>query len=532
MARKAGITRIAEAVRRELVAGEPGPASRDAGAHLADAGATVEVMQALAAEARRPKPRTGWVEAYAVMLQGALTALRLDANGGTAAAREGLAEARTALLALAGEEALDPTVVMLLARSFAEAAVDPGPEVQAAMARALEAAPLPPVQYGKRSRRGQGGDPLAALAASLDNDPFAVFAEVAAGGAALPPAHRLAMAEAMLASESGAVREAALGWALAPEAELGEGTLALLAAPDAARPVAAATVDRLLRLRPVVPEARRAPLEAALRVLRPQAEAARPAPRAEIRAVLASLPDGAGARSAFALLRQGRHHALASILVKEGEGVADAFVNGGLSRMESEMMAEQIVQGMDALEVSFGFLERLLAAGLAETVARGGMPPFGLLQVAEVLALPPLRAEGVTTEALVAELLEGLPAERTGAAAVDAALAASAEWPAAHGVVASWFEAGEAVDALVRPIRTKPKRVAALLADYLPGRRAVWADRCAWAALALREAEEEDWVDFALVARELSGDRPIPEIPLMSVVAATSVQAFATQARR
>jgi hypothetical protein len=55
-------------------------------------------------------------------------------------------------------------------------------------------------------------DHLAELAAALDNDPFAIYAELASMAAAFPTEHHAAMAGALARSENEAVREAALGF--------------------------------------------------------------------------------------------------------------------------------------------------------------------------------------------------------------------------------------------------------------------------------------------------------------------------------
>jgi hypothetical protein len=220
---------------------------------------------------------------------------------------------------------------------------------------------------------------------------------------------------------------------------------------------------------------------------------------------------------------------LAALLTKVEVGVADAWVTEEMGRAEAEALVAQIAAGSEVVEVSVGLLERRLADALATNVERDAPPPFGLLRVAEALGLGPLHPEAVPPAALAAELLAGLPAERTDAAAVTAAHRASAGWEREFEILASWFEAGEAVEALLRPLRTRKRRTEAVLTRLLPGRRGFWAERCAWTAAALKEeAEEEDeaWIDFALVARDLAGERPLGTMPLAARIAAATVEAF------
>ena len=244
---------------------------------------------------------------------------------------------------------------------------------------------------------------------------------------------------------------------------------------------------------------------------------------------MASLCDGAGAQSLFALVKRGRRFALAALLVKMESGVADAWVTDDMSKAEAEALIEEIVAGSETAEVSIGLLERRLADALVTNVARDAPPPFGLLQVAEAIGLGPLHPEAISPAALAEELLAGLPAERTGTAAATAAHRASARWEQEFGTLESWFEAGEAVEILLRPLRTRKQRIEAVLTRLLPGRRNFWAERCAWTAAVLKESAEEDdeaWIDFALVARDLAGERALDAMPLAAQIAAATVEAF------
>lgn len=244
---------------------------------------------------------------------------------------------------------------------------------------------------------------------------------------------------------------------------------------------------------------------------------------------MASLCDGAGAQSLLALVKRGRHFVLAALLVKMESGVADARVTDAMSKAEAAALIEEIVAGSEIAEVSIGLLERRLADALATNVARDAPPPFGLLQVAEAIGLGPLHPEAISPAALAQELLAGLPAERTGTAAATAAHRASVRWQQELRTLESWFEAGEAVEILLRPLRTRKQRIEAVRTRLLPGRRNFWAERCAWTAAVLKENAQEDdeaWIDFALVARDLAGERALDAMPLATWIAAATVEAF------
>lgn len=58
--------------------------------------------------------------------------------------------------------------------------------------------------------------------------------------------------------------------------------------------------------------------------------------------------------------------------------------------------------------------------------------------------------------------------------------------------------------------------------------RGRWAELLAWTAKAAEdEVEGEERIDFALVARELLGNRPLAEIPLATWIAKNTVAASA-----
>lgn len=69
-----------------------------------------------------------------------------------------------------------------------------------------------------------------------------------------------------------------------------------------------------------------------------------------------------------------------------------------------------------------------------------------------------------------------------------------------------------------------------MLQHILPVSRAGWAERCARIAALMKDASDaapDAWILFALVARDLAGDRPLPDMPLARRIAEATVDAFA-----
>ncbi len=519
------ITQIARMIGRELES-DAGPSGEAlaAGAILAEAGATTEIVGRLLAEAHRKRPNERMVRAYAFMLEAALGTLRLQASGGDIGADHAIAEVRKRRDYALRKGGVAPDVLMLVARAFARAELDPGRALQEAMMSAME------LQFPSAALSPEDiSDHFAELAATLDNDPFAIYAELATTAAAFPAEHHAAMAGALAMSDSEAVREAALGFAFSSDPEVSSVALVAVSQQGRGRLVSSKVVDRLVRMRPWLSETRRANIDTAIRALRPKAAPPLPIERWEIRNVLASLCDGAGAQSLFALAKRGRRFTLASLLMKTEVGVADAWVRDGMTKAEADALITQIVAEAEAVEVSIGLLEQRLADALAINVARDVPPPFGLLQVAETLGLGPLHPEGISPLVMVEALIADLPSERTDTTAALAAHRASAKWEEEFETLASWFEAGEAVERLLQPLKTRKRRIEAVSTQLLPARRTFWAERCAWMAATLKEASDEGdhtWREFALVARDLVGERPLEAIPLAARIAAATVEAF------
>jgi hypothetical protein len=153
------------------------------------------------------------------------------------------------------------------------------------------------------------------------------------------------MAGAIATSQIEAVREAALGFAFSPNPAVSSAALVAVSQQRGGL-VSSKVVDRLVRMRPWFSETRRTDIDTAIRALRPKAAPPVPVKRWEIRGVLASLCDGAGAQSLFALAKQGRRFALACLLVKSEVGVQDAWVRDDMTKAEA--LIAQIVAGAEA----------------------------------------------------------------------------------------------------------------------------------------------------------------------------------------
>jgi hypothetical protein len=99
----------------------------------------------------------------------------------------------------------------------------------------------------------------------------------------------------------------------------------------------------------------------------------------------ASLPDGAGAQSLIADLRTGSRRGVAMAMLKQGNGVKDAFVIPCASATEQKQMLARILVEIETVDVAPDMLAAMLARGLGEGLALDLMPAPGLVDLAEVL---------------------------------------------------------------------------------------------------------------------------------------------------
>jgi hypothetical protein len=239
--------------------------------------------------------------------------------------------------------------------------------------------------------------------------------------------------------------------------------------------------------------------------------------------------DGSGAQSLFVQVEEPqRRSAIASLLVKHGLGVRDAWTNHGMTRREADGFSVEITASIDAFPVEMAFIRRAAGHFLAENLASAVPPPFGLLDVAETAGLEDLRPAAVPVERIVEELAAARGPEPLDADRVAELLAAGPEFCAAYDFADSWFEDGDEVAALLAAAGPSPAaQVAAIRDRLLPSRRGYWAATFAWTAATLRQGRaDEDWETLFIAARELLAGRAITEIPLMTMIAEATVDAF------
>ncbi|MDP4025303.1 hypothetical protein Q8W71_21975 [Methylobacterium sp. NEAU 140] len=516
---RAELLTLAKRVARDLRDGFSAPGALSVlGAQLAASPEAVAILlELLQAEIRKTRPNDGLVEALLTLFGAALEEARLAIESGAAGpAAEVVARARESIRAAGEAGAIPGALLMALIQQFTAAKLDPGDDLRRLMARLVEeggGAAAGPTDIAAQYE---------ALAAAFDGDPFLIHGQLSEQLSAFPEAQRGRVIESFVVSDVPAMREAALGWLLDASPSVSRPVAECLARAAEQGLVSAEAAGRMALMRPWLPEAVQAGVDRAVRACRGRAAAPAERPAIQVASVMASGCDGAGAQTFLVLVKRGRKMAFASLLAKHGYGLRDALVMEGLSMQEIGQLKAEIATGMDPFDASPEIVRDGVAHGLAVSLDRGEPPPFGLVQFLETVGLTQVRPDRIEPGALVAQLLADAP-ERPPAAA----LAASKQWSKHYAFPHSWFEDGEAAQAVLRAHRGKKERVATLLAEVLPARRARWGELLAWTAKAARDQVEDDaWVDFALVARELLGERPLAEIPIAAWIAGHTVTAL------
>ena len=475
------------------------------------------------AERRKKRPSEKLTTGLLFLVGAALDSLRMAAEGRRETVAGALQQLRTRLLEAARAGELDPGLLLLIGRQFASAKLDLGDELREMMvALAGEHAQAEP-----QASPQQLEEHYAAMAAALGHDPFAIHAELADSAASFPVEPRLALIATAVYAKESALREASLGWLLDRSAEIGKETGVLIANAARQSLVSPRSCNRMVLLRNWVAETCREPIDDAIRACRKREVPAVSERAPEVREVLLSGTDGAGAQSAFVVLKEGRSFVLASLLLKHGHGVKDAWVRREIRRAEADEMLTGVNEEVEHFAGSIAAIETCLANALAINLVSRTPPPFGLVDFVETVGLQAVRPVRLTGDELINRFLAEIPAGRKKEAQVAGALAASARWPLIYTGMQSWFEEGEPVDRVLSAVKTRKKRLESVLNQILPVRRSRWAELLAWTALALRAAENSAWTELALVAHELRGERPLKDIPLAGFIARNTVEAYA-----
>ncbi len=238
---------------------------------------------------------------------------------------------RQRLLAIGGAGQVEPALVLMILREFSIAKLDPGPELRKLMEHLMEgmAASGPNAPETNLALDTHIED----LVREVGGDPFELYAQMYEMADAFPEDHRAAMGAWLLQSPNWSRGKLLLASLLDPSASVRNSTASDIEQAAAMGSVSGVMLRRLIAIRNWLPEADRVSLDRAIQTCRRKGVDIGAWPQPQVREVLASGIDGAGAQSVFILVREGRRNAVACLLLKHGIGVRDAWARHSLTRV-------------------------------------------------------------------------------------------------------------------------------------------------------------------------------------------------------
>ncbi|NVN90709.1 MAG: hypothetical protein HXX11_08890 [Desulfuromonadales bacterium] len=381
-----------------------------------------------------------------------------------------------------------------------------------------------------------GENPLENLFDSIremaGNCPFEALESLLQVLALNPPQMQISLCGEMLVSDNALISDTAALMLLHPSSEVRKGVSALLSAN--AGSITPETLRRLIISRNWFPEEIRANIDTAISTARRSRIACAPLPKPLAMTIYASPIDGAAAQSFQVIVPDGKGFKSCSILLKRGEGVADAFVVPLAKKRELNEFLAMMNQEGAFIESSSSYLDLRLCHALSDGAVLGKAPNHWLLQVAEILgkdqwkALPfdPLRE----LDALREELETGSP-ELLADRSRNKSLRDSAGWCIEHAFAHSWFEDDAEVDSVIKSAFRK-KGVArfsrdqtaidAIFTKILEKRRPAWLERLTLCTLWLKSSRKPPvpWQQMFHLASMLADNKlKLARIPLMEMVA-------------
>jgi hypothetical protein len=456
---------------------------------------------------------------YLFLLQMLLERVRYQADRGVAGATELIATFQAALVARVKAGELDGTTLAHIGGAMQQAEIAASPELSAISAELdQDEEALLPADVALA---------FDGLIEATGNDPFILVGTFAEAGHTLPEAAKAALARYMAGHDGPDARAAAVLFLLDPSAAVRH--VAAVALAEAASSLSPVDLRRLIAMRNWRPEHERANLDAIIQKARSAGIACAPWEDNVAQLVQASPIDGSAAQMLRLILRVGRKKRLVSILTKDG--IADAV--SGTPQTRRELASEIEAAGGDdvpMLDVPRAYLDRTVSHHLAISIARGEVPPAGLLEVAEAIGGADWQPERIDFRQVLDELIAELPENLGDPDEIETALADSDVLVDLDGIEQSWFEDNAELREKVLSVSRRARDQ--LVTKLLQGDGAIAAHRKRWAelfvrtALWMREAQDSDelcWPDLVIVARAVLAGEDLTRIGLMRNIAERTV---------
>ena len=449
-----------------------------------------------------------------------LAQLGVDRNGGDPEARKAAAAVSQKLDAALAADRFDAASLVLIAKILSDARWAVPARLQEKLVEALDAAPpAEPSEFDLKTALRQ-------IAEAAGDDAFAAHEALNSVLAAFPSDAAARMVGVLSAGRAPVLLQTLAGFVLHGDSRLALAAVAALKGAASVQPIESALVERLVRIRPWLAADRQGPLDEAIRALRAHAQPPRDGERLKPVRGFVMACDGMGAAGTLATLKGPRVWSFAAAMTGP-EGVADVIGLQRARKADVDATVRGLRENVVTAETDAAGIGRYLQLCLGEGLEAGAAPPFRLVGFVESLGLGTLMPRALSPGDLIAEILDGDEDD------TPQALAQAHEDAAGSELAASWFESGEAVERLLKPVRGAKARARAVLGGQLSARRGFWARICAMSAFALAldvHAHPRLGRSLALVGRDLAAGKPLETIPLMRRIAETTVFAFEDRA--
>jgi len=254
--------------------------------------------------------------------------------------------------------------------------------------------------------------------------------------------------------------------------------------------------------------------------------------------------DGAGAQLFYCTIPDKKKQTVCSIMLKNGFGIADAFILPMGSYREVKAFFSMAAAEATIISSDLDYLELRVCQALAEGIAANRTPNVWLLQIAELLGTDQWKAvpfdPAATLEELKEELQQHSPKLLT-EQAIAATVKESDTWFDRYEFTDSWFEDDAELDAVIEANATGKKQAGSsffkrsieladvIVNNILEKRRESWVQRLLLCCLWLKSSSSPPlaWQKLLQLAIAVNDPkRPLLEIPFMIAIAAKSYEAY------
>jgi hypothetical protein len=280
-------------------------------------------------------------------------------------------------------------------------------------------------------------------------DPFEKYEQLMAELNVLPREGQLYAILEMVKSGNPIICQVALLMLLHPDHEIRMGLPAIFDNALIPGSVTQEALRRMIGLRNWLPKAERAGLDRIIRTTRRARIECAPMPPVQSVEIFATPFDGAGMQIIWGLSRKGRAWQMATILLKQEQGIRDTLIDGKVKKGYKKRHLHRIITDQTAVRVEADYLEKLIPHFLWVGQEFDSPPPPRLLKASEILTREYWRPKAIDFEKEIAALEDQLPASYGQDKGVQKVLEESGYWAAAP-FGKSWFEDDARVDELVK----------------------------------------------------------------------------------